>query len=77
MQRYEVKSLYKRHCRVRHPGNVFVSGKARVNGLGNVWGGAKTRPARGRGIRQGKFLLRLKETGWRFNHRHENLYLAQ
>ncbi|MBQ7673833.1 MAG: IS1595 family transposase, partial [Alphaproteobacteria bacterium] len=27
-----------------------------------------------RGIKKEKFNLHLKETEWRFNHRHENIY---
>ncbi|MDR3266621.1 MAG: IS1595 family transposase, partial [Tannerella sp.] len=27
-----------------------------------------------RGLRADKFYLHLKETEWRFNHRHENIY---
>jgi transposase len=66
---------YKRHYRVRHSGNVFANGRAHVNGIENFWGIAKTRLARLRGIRAGTFYLHLKETEWRFNHRHDNLYL--
>jgi transposase-like protein len=66
---------YKRHYRVRHSGDVFANGRAHVNGIENFWGIAKTRLARLRGVRPAAFYLHLKETEWRFNHRHENLYL--
>ena len=38
------------------------------------WGIAKTRLSKFRGIRKDKFLLHLKETEFRFNHRKEDLY---
>jgi transposase len=66
---------YKKHYRVRHSGNVFANGRAHVNGIENFWGVAKTRLVKLRGVRPAFFRLHLKETEWRFNHRHENLYL--
>jgi transposase len=71
-----VNAGYKRHYRVRHSGNVFANGRVHVNGIENFWGIAKTRLARFRGIHKSTFHLHLKETEWRFNHRHENLYLV-
>lgn len=65
---------YKRHYRVRHCEDVFTNGKAHVNGIENFWGVAKTRLVKLRGIRPNAFYVHLKETEWRFNHRHENLY---
>ena len=35
---------------------------------------AKNRLAKMRGITRKNFNLHLKETEWRFNHRHENIY---
>ena len=70
-----VNAGYRRHYRVRHSGNVFANGKAHVNGIENFWGIAKTRLVKFRGIHKATFYLHLKETEWRFNHRHENLYL--
>jgi transposase len=65
---------YKKHYRVRHSGNIFANGRAHVNGIENFWGVAKTRLVKMRGVRAGHLHLHLKETEWRFNHRHENLY---
>ena len=70
-----VHAGYKHHYRVRHGNDNFTNGKAHVNGIENFWGIAKTRLTRFRGIKSGKFYLHLKETEWRFNHRHENIYL--
>jgi transposase-like protein len=39
--------------------------------VGGMW-----RLAKFRGIHKSTFCLHLKETEWRFNHRHENLYLV-
>ena len=66
---------YRRHHRVKHSEDVFANGRAHVNGIENFWGVAKTRLVKLRGIRAGSFYLHLKETEWRFNHRHENIYL--
>jgi transposase len=69
-----VNEGYKKHYRVKHSDDVFVNGRAHVNGIENFWGVAKSRLIKLRGIRKEKFNLHLKETGWRFNHRHENIY---
>ena len=66
---------YKKHYRIKHCDNVFANGKAHVNGIESFWGVAKTRLAKKRGINPGAFSGHLKETEWRFNHRHENIYL--
>jgi len=66
---------YKRHYRIKHSDNVFANGKAHVNGIESFWGVAKTRLAKKRGIKAGTFHGHIKETEWRFNHRHENIYL--
>jgi transposase len=62
------------HYRVRHRNDVFVNGKAHINGLENFWGIAKTRLVKFRGLHPAKFYLPLKETEFRFNHRLDNLY---
>ena len=70
-----VNAGYKRHYRVKHSGNVFANGRDHVNGIENFWGIAKTRLVKFRGIHRATFYLHLKETEFRFNHRHKNLYL--
>ncbi|MBQ7673185.1 MAG: IS1595 family transposase, partial [Alphaproteobacteria bacterium] len=51
-----------------------ANGRAHVNGIENFWGVAKNRLMKMRGITCEKFNLHFKETEWRFNHRHENIY---
>jgi transposase len=68
---------YKRHYRVNHSNNEFVSGnnpKNHINGIENFWGVAKVRLSKFRGLRPEYFNLHLKECEWRFNNRHLNLY---
>lgn len=65
---------YRQHHRVRHQHEVFVNGKAHINGIENFWGIAKTRLVKFRGLGPASCHLHLKETEFRFNHRHEDLY---
>ena len=65
---------YKKHFRVHHGKNEFVRGKAHINGIESFWGYAKTRLAKFRGIHRNLFYLHLKESEFRFNYRHENIY---
>ncbi|MDR0957241.1 MAG: IS1595 family transposase [Candidatus Nomurabacteria bacterium] len=68
---------YKRHYRVNHGNNEFVSEhnpKNHINGIENFWGVAKVRLSKFRGLRSEYFNLHLKECEWRFNNRHNDLY---
>ena len=65
---------YKKHFRVHHGKNEFVRGKTHINGIESFWGYAKTRLAKFRGIHRNLFYLHLKESEFRFNYRHENIY---
>jgi transposase-like protein len=65
---------YQQHYRIQHQDEVFANGKVHINGIENFWGIAKTRLARFRGLPAAQFYLYLKETEFRFNHRHDNLY---
>ena len=65
---------YKKHFRVHHGKNEFARGKAHINGIESFWGYAKTRLAKFRGIHRNLFYLHLKESEFRFNYRHENIY---
>ncbi|GHS91376.1 hypothetical protein FACS1894139_19060 [Planctomycetales bacterium] len=69
-----VNDGYKKHYRVKHCDDVFANGKAHVNDIENFRGISKMRLTKFRGLRPHKFYLHLKETEFRFNHRHENLY---
>jgi len=68
---------YKKHYRVHHGAGEFVkSGTAvHINGIESFWGTTKTRLSKRRGIRKDLFYLHLKECEFRFNYRHEDIYL--
>ena len=65
---------YNKHFRVQHGNNEFVQGSHHVNGIESFWSFAKRRLAKFNGISKTTFPLHLKETEFRFNHRHQNLY---
>jgi hypothetical protein len=60
------------HFRVDHSKDEFARGPAHINGIEGFRGLAKVRITKFRGIPKHTFLLHLKETEWRFNHRHSN-----
>ena len=64
-----------KHHRIHHHRNQFARGKNHVNGIESFWSFTKLRLAKLRGIRAQYFFLHLKESEWRWNHRHNNLYL--
>jgi transposase len=66
---------YKKHNRVKHGESNFCNGNSHINGIENFWGIAKTRLAKFRGIRPGRFYLHLKETEFRFNNRQDKIYM--
>jgi transposase len=63
-----------KHHRVYHSKNEFARGKSHINGIENFWGIAKVRLAKFRGIHKSHFYLHLKESEFRFNFRHQNIY---
>ena len=63
-----------KHHRIHHHENQFARGKNHVNGIESFWSFTKLRLAKLRGIQADAFILHLKESEWRFNHRHDNLY---
>jgi transposase len=63
-----------KHFRIHHHENQFARGKNHVNGIESFWSFTKLRLSKLRGIRSEFFLLHLKESEWRFNHRLDNLY---
>ena len=63
------------HHRIHHHQNQFARGKNHVNGIESFWSFTKLRLAKLRGIRAQYFFLHHKESEWRWNHRHDNLYL--
>jgi len=67
---------FSRYFRVNHGSNEFARGTNHVNGIESSWSYAKRRLARFNGVARRTFALPLKECEFRFNHRHDNLYLA-
>jgi transposase len=59
---------------VNHSKNEFASGHKHVNGIESFWSYAKRRLQKFNGIPKHTFELHLKETEFRFNHRHNDLY---
>ena len=57
------------HYRVFHHENEFSRGKSHVNGIECFWSYAKRRFSKFNGLTDDKFILHLKETECRFNHR--------
>lgn len=69
-----VREGYKHH-RVRHHKDEFVRGKNHVNGIESFWSYVKFRMIKLRGVRRERFVIHLLESTWRFNRRHDNIYL--
>ena len=66
---------YDKHFRVNHGANEFADGERHINGIESFWSYAKRRLAKFNGVAKHAFYFHLKETEYRFNHRHDNLYL--
>ena len=54
--------------------NQFARGKNHLNGIDSFWIYCKRRLAKFNGLTNEKFILHLKESEFRFNHRKQNLY---
>ena len=65
---------YEKHFRVHHGNNDFARGNQHINGIESFWSYAKGRLAKFKGVAKHTFYLHLKETEFRFNHRHQNVY---
>ena len=63
-----------KHYRVYHSKDEFVRGKSHINGIESFWSFCKRRMRKQNGVRKTRFLLHLKESEWRWNHRNDNLY---
>ncbi len=68
-----ITSGYK-HYRIYNHENEFARGKNHVNGIESFWSYTKRRMNKFNGIAKSKFLLHLKESEFRFNHRGGNMY---
>jgi len=64
------------HHRVFHSKNEFSRGKCHVNGIEGFWSFCKRRLSKFNGMNSEMFYLHLKECEFRFNHRHDNLYMV-
>ena len=62
------------HHRVFHSHNEFARGKNHVNGIESFWSYCKRRLAKFNGLTNEKFILHLKESEFRFNHRKQDLF---
>ena len=60
------------HYRVFHHENEFTRGKSHVNGIECFWSYAKRRFSKFNGLTDDKFILHLKESEARFNHRDDD-----
>ena len=60
------------HYRVFHHENEFARGKSHVNGIECFWSYAKRRLSKFNGLTDDKFILHLKESKTRFNHRDDD-----
>lgn len=58
-----------KHRRIYHHKNEFARKKNHVNGIESFWSYTKRRLRKFNGVPKDKFLLYLKESEWRFNHR--------
>ena len=67
---------FDKHLRVNHGNNEFARGAVHVNGIESFWSYAKRRLVQFNGVPRHTFYLHLKETEFRFNHRHSSLYKA-
>lgn len=65
---------FDKHLRVNHGNNEFARGSIHVNGIESFWSYAKRRLVQFNGVPRHTFYLHLKETEFRFNHRHCTLY---
>lgn len=63
-----------KHKRVFHSKDEFVRGKSHVNGIESFWSFTKRRLNKFNGIKKKYFLLHLKESEYRWNHRKQDLY---
>ena len=62
------------HYRIFHSKDELARGKNHVNGIESFWAYAKLRLNKFNGFTSDNFPIFLKETEFRFNHRHEHIY---
>ena len=73
-----VEAGFAKHHRIAKaygkPSPVFVENGVHINGIESFWSYAKRRHQKFNGLRKDSFPAFLKETEFRFNTRHQNLY---
>lgn len=57
------------HYRIYHSKDEFARGKNHINGIESFWSFVKRRMSKQNGVRKDKFVLHLKESEFRWNHR--------
>jgi transposase len=65
---------FEKHYRVHHGKNEFAKGHQHINGIESFWSFAKARLMKFKGVPKHTFYYHLKETEFRFNQRHNDLY---
>ena len=73
-QGYVALELRGKHERVTHKRDEYVRAGVHLNGIEGFWSFAKTWLYHYRGVPREYFPLYLKESEFRFNHRHEDLF---
>jgi len=63
-----------KHYRVYHSKDEFARGKSHINGIESFWSFCKRRMRKQNGVKKDKFVIHLKESEWRWNHRNDDLY---
>ena len=63
------------HYRIYHSHDEFARGKNHVNGIESFWSFTKRRLNKFNGFTKSNFSIFLKESEFRFNHRHDNIYM--
>lgn len=63
-----------KHHRIHHHNNEFARGFNHINGVESFWSYAKRRLRKFNGIRRSKFILHIKESEFRWNHRGDKMY---
>ena len=63
-----------KHYRIYHSQNEFARGKNHINGIESFWSFTKRRLSKFNGIKKEYFVLHLKESEYRWNHKNQNLY---
>ena len=64
-----------RHSSVNHSLGEFSRGRITTNSIESYWSWAKLRLSKFKGIKADSVQIHLKECEWRFNHRHEDIYM--